>query len=286
MLSGDLTTPSRYSSPHLDYKKKASYKIQHPKLHRCKGLMEQNESPIYQWLSTVDNQEPSHQQKGGKLLSQERCIFQADRHAGEEQEQVIDTVIATGIQRIPRIALEVSDTMHGLGNSATRKRDADCLKQATALSTHETLLESESHKRSRYSYDPRPRYKTREDRYEYKGPSSAVGFQSQPRKGRAKKPRRRRHTMNDDFHAMNVTGNRLTVSLSLEILVAYYLFRLATQQHEPRYIQQRQNLFSKQPPRRYRVDHTQKGRAKLEASQRFCRSRSRFFQDEFPVPKE
>ncbi|KGO75334.1 hypothetical protein PITC_001880 [Penicillium italicum] len=70
---------------------------------------------------------------------------------------------------------------------------------------------NQSRKISRHSYELRPRHKTREDRYEYKGPSSAADTQSQSRKGRGKKSRGRRHTMNDDFHAINVTGNRLTL---------------------------------------------------------------------------
>ncbi|CAG8899021.1 unnamed protein product [Penicillium egyptiacum] len=142
--------------------------------------MESN-NPIYQWLSTVEDQEQT-----------------------ENQEQVKDTALEASIPRI-RIPLEVSDDVRGNGHPASRKRDSDHLKE------NETIPGSESHKRSRNCYELRPRYKTREDRYEYKGPSSAVETQSQSRKGRAKKPRGRRHTMNDDFHAINVTGNRLTL---------------------------------------------------------------------------
>ncbi|KAJ6178852.1 hypothetical protein N7519_009313 [Penicillium mononematosum] len=148
--------------------------------------MESN-NPIYQWLSTVEDQGQT-----------------------ENQEQVKDTALATGIPRI-HIPLETSDDLRANGHSASRKRDSRHLKETKASSTHETIPGSEGHKRSRNCYELRPRYKTREDRYEYKGPSSAVETQSQSRKGRAKKPRGRRHTMNDDFRAINVTGNRLTL---------------------------------------------------------------------------
>ncbi|KZN87263.1 hypothetical protein EN45_058210 [Penicillium chrysogenum] len=148
--------------------------------------MESN-NPIYQWLSTVEDQRQT-----------------------ENQEQVKDTALATGIPRI-HIPLETSDDLRANGHSASRKRDSRHLKETKASSTHDTIPGSEGHKRSRNCYELRPRYKTREDRYEYKGPSSAVETQSQSRKGRAKKPRGRRHTMNDDFRAINVTGNRLTL---------------------------------------------------------------------------
>ncbi|OQE09173.1 hypothetical protein PENVUL_c007G01504 [Penicillium vulpinum] len=130
--------------------------------------------------------------------------------AFENQEQVKDTTLATGIPRI-RIPLEVSDSVCGNGASARKKRDSGHLEQTKTSSTRETIPGNESHKRSRDGYELRPRHKTREDRYEYKGPSSAVEAQSQSRKGRAKKSRGRRHTMNDDFQAINVTGNRLTL---------------------------------------------------------------------------
>ncbi|OQE24135.1 hypothetical protein PENFLA_c010G04036 [Penicillium flavigenum] len=142
---------------------------------------------MYQWLSTVEDQGQT-----------------------ENQEQVKDTALATGMPRI-HTPLETPDDLRANGQSASRKRDSCHLKETKASSTHETIQGSEGHKRSRNCYELRPRYKTREDRYEYKGPSSAVETQSQSRKGRAKKSRGRRHTMNDDFRAINVIGNRLTL---------------------------------------------------------------------------
>ncbi|KAJ5510379.1 hypothetical protein N7453_002482 [Penicillium expansum] len=167
-------------------------------------------NPIHQWLSTVDEQDQSRHQDGGMLLSQEPRCFRANRALADNQDQVKCTALATAIPRI-RIPLEISDSVRGNGHSASRKRDSGHLNETKASPAHEIIPGNENQKRSRHSYELRPRHKTREDCYEYKGPSSAVDTQSQSRKGRGKKSRGRRHTMNDDFHAINVTGNRLTL---------------------------------------------------------------------------
>ncbi|KAJ5780551.1 hypothetical protein N7457_005711 [Penicillium paradoxum] len=168
--------------------------------------MESKDNPIYRWLSTVE-QEQSHRQGEGMALSRGCQIFRANRAPGNKQREMSHEESATSISCIP---LDISDVI-GRGHSNTRKRDASCLEESGAPSTHETILGSESHKRSRNTYELRPRHKTREDRYEYKGPSSALGSQSQPRKGRTKKRACRKHTMNDEFQATNVTGSRLTL---------------------------------------------------------------------------
>ncbi|KAJ5592510.1 hypothetical protein N7537_009414 [Penicillium hordei] len=164
--------------------------------------MESN-NPIYQWLSTVEDQEQSRHQGEG-------MFFHANIALAENHVQVNDTAFAASIPRI-RIPLEISDSALGNGHSASRKRASSHLEETKAPFTHKTIPGNGSHKKSRESYELKPRHKTREDRYEYKGLSSAVETQSQSRKGRTKKPRGRRHTMNDDFHAVNITGNRLTL---------------------------------------------------------------------------
>lgn len=179
----------------------------------------ESKDPIYQWLSSVEDQEQRRHQDGDMMLSQELQNFCAARALVQNQEQVKHTDLATGITRIS-IPLEMPDSVGGNGLSASRKRDSGHLNETKAPSAHAIMPGNESQKRSRHSYELRPRYKTREDRYEYKGPSSAADTQSQSYKGRGKKSRGRRHTMNDDFHAINVTGNRLTVSRLLQILVA------------------------------------------------------------------
>ncbi|GMF76159.1 unnamed protein product [Aspergillus oryzae] len=68
-------------------------------------------------------------------------------------------------------------------------------------------------KKERSGYERRPRYKTKDDHYEYKGKTS------HEKDGRVTKTKRRRsakksrkHTVNDNFHASNVARDRLTVS--------------------------------------------------------------------------
>ncbi|CDM31946.1 unnamed protein product [Penicillium roqueforti FM164] len=135
--------------------------------------------------------------------------------ASENKEQAKDTAPVTSIPQT-RIPFEISDNLRVNGHSASRKRDSGH-KGTKAPSTYETIPRSESHKRSRHSYEIRSRHKTREARYEYKGPSSAVETQSQCRKGRTRKSRGRKHTINDDFHAINITGNRLTLRKNMNL---------------------------------------------------------------------
>ncbi|KAJ1709065.1 ariadne RING finger [Aspergillus flavus] len=67
-------------------------------------------------------------------------------------------------------------------------------------------------KKERSGYERRPRYKTKDDHYEYKGKTS------HEKDGRVTKTKRRRsakksrkHTVNDNFHASNVARDRLTL---------------------------------------------------------------------------
>ncbi|KAI9376301.1 hypothetical protein BJX61DRAFT_490862 [Aspergillus egyptiacus] len=70
-------------------------------------------------------------------------------------------------------------------------------------------------RKEKHGYERIPRSRTKEDRYEYKGKSTRVnsedGTTSQKRKGPKQK---RKHTINEDFHASNVPQNRLTVCCS------------------------------------------------------------------------
>ncbi|KAJ5624174.1 hypothetical protein N7510_000483 [Penicillium lagena] len=64
----------------------------------------------------------------------------------------------------------------------------------------------------RQDYGLKPRHKTREDRYEYKAPTSAAKRASETERPRTKRQRRgRKHTLNDDFQAANVVHSRLTL---------------------------------------------------------------------------
>jgi hypothetical protein len=133
----------------------------------------------------------------------------ADQRTGERQNQ--DTTAALAA-KIPRMQLEVLGDLKGPEHSTFRKRNADQLDTMNASRPEEAVPQSKTHKRCRQGYELGLRHKTRDDHYEYRGPSSALGSQSKAPKQKSKKSRGRRHTMNDDFHAINVTENRLTVS--------------------------------------------------------------------------
>lgn len=61
-------------------------------------------------------------------------------------------------------------------------------------------------KRESHGYERKPRHKTKEDRYEYKAPKKKDN-KNKKRKSRPK----RKHTINESFHAANVAQDRLTV---------------------------------------------------------------------------
>ncbi|EAW09451.1 uncharacterized protein ACLA_036550 [Aspergillus clavatus NRRL 1] len=66
-------------------------------------------------------------------------------------------------------------------------------------------------------YERQPRYKTKEDRYEYKGSNGGnMCKKSSVKKIRSSK-KARKHTINGNFHAPNVSRDRLTVSDNFEL---------------------------------------------------------------------
>jgi hypothetical protein len=60
-------------------------------------------------------------------------------------------------------------------------------------------------------YERRPRHRTRPDRYEYKDPSRTECEKDSRKRERKRSKLKRKHTVNDDFHASNVARSRLTV---------------------------------------------------------------------------
>ncbi|CAG8000974.1 unnamed protein product [Penicillium salamii] len=98
--------------------------------------------------------------------------------------------------KIPDIPLEMSDRRRSY---TSKKRDGHFDETSASPA-------NASRKKPRQNFELKPRHKTREDRYDYK--PNSVEAKSHAKKV---KPRARRHTMNDDFHAMNVTENRLTM---------------------------------------------------------------------------
>lgn len=103
---------------------------------------------------------------------------------------------------------------------------------------------------SKGGYERKPRKKTREDHYEYKGSTSCI--QSKQSRTKAKKSSKlvRRHTINDSFHASNVTRDRLTVCIVLQqardpLLTAW----AATFAPKSRYFQKREDFIASESRR-------------------------------------
>jgi hypothetical protein len=71
-------------------------------------------------------------------------------------------------------------------------------------------------KGSKGGYERKPRNKTKEDRYEYKGSTSRIQRKQSPTKAKKSSKQVRRHTINDNFHASNVPRDRLTVCIVLQ----------------------------------------------------------------------
>ncbi|CAL5866199.1 uncharacterized protein PFLUO_LOCUS406 [Penicillium psychrofluorescens] len=90
-----------------------------------------------------------------------------------------------------------------------------CLRNAQRGSNSRTRGGEDTEKPPGQQYGRKARHKTREDRYEYKAPTSAAKRVSETERPRPKRQRRgRKHTLNDDFQAANVVHSRLTVSTS------------------------------------------------------------------------
>lgn len=137
-----------------------------------------------------------------------QMVKQLTNKTPEKKQQGAGAAVMTGIPLIP---LESPEALRGIRCSTRKKRSVGHLHQSrTSPAPQSPTRDERSSKRARHSYERQPRHKTRDDHYEYKAPSAA-GSRPQPRKGRAKNGRGRKHTLNDDFQAVNVNGNRLTV---------------------------------------------------------------------------
>lgn len=62
-----------------------------------------------------------------------------------------------------------------------------------------------------HGYERRPRRKTKDDRYEYKGRDRRADPERSSKKKKKTVKQSRKHTLNRDFHAPNVSQTRLTV---------------------------------------------------------------------------
>ncbi|KAJ5766892.1 uncharacterized protein N7511_004508 [Penicillium nucicola] len=146
---------------------------------------------IYQWLSSVKDADQT-----------------LDKIAADTKQQGWGV---TAMATTPLISLESPGDLPGITRSTHRKRSIDHRGQSReSLHIQSPTRNQDRNKRARHSYERKPRHKTHDDHYEYKEPSAAA---SRPlvRKGKAKNGHGRKHTLNDDFQAVNVTGNRLTI---------------------------------------------------------------------------
>ncbi|KAL3453498.1 hypothetical protein BJX65DRAFT_302400 [Aspergillus insuetus] len=72
-------------------------------------------------------------------------------------------------------------------------------------------------RKEKNGYERIPRSKTKEDRYEYKGKSSRAKGEGAITRRKTQSKQRRRHTINEDFHASNVPTSRLTLHSALNL---------------------------------------------------------------------
>lgn len=105
------------------------------------------------------------------------------------------------------------------GHGAQIFRRSFRTQQQSSVSLHQRtpLSEIANPKQETHRYERKPRRKTRDDRYEYKGHDHRVDSErSKKQKKTAKQSRR--HTLNRDFHAPNVSQIRLTVCADYQTL--------------------------------------------------------------------
>ncbi|KAJ5769310.1 hypothetical protein N7520_003869 [Penicillium odoratum] len=103
------------------------------------------------------------------------------------------------------------DLVDGLPSLARPSTTRECIQTGISLEHGQISLQ-----KPEPSFDRKPRHKTREDRYEYKGTSASKEL-STAHKDKRKRRRSRKHTMNDVFHAPNVAPKRLTLRGSLNV---------------------------------------------------------------------
>ncbi|KAJ5153331.1 uncharacterized protein N7482_009809 [Penicillium canariense] len=164
--------------------------------------MEDVQNSIFQWLARVP--EDCLVQPGGGMLpciAKYFCVIQeSDTEPGEERSDAAPTAHVGGCH----IALEATDvvpTLHLSGlNKRTRDRDRDQDSQRRI-----------SQQDASHVYQRRPRRKTRENRYEYRRPSSPRQRPSRPHKNPNKRTKGRKHALDAAFHAPNVARERLTL---------------------------------------------------------------------------
>ncbi|CEL07381.1 hypothetical protein ASPCAL10538 [Aspergillus calidoustus] len=153
----------------------------------------EDRSRIRSWLSQADGAET--------------VIPHADNHPSAK-------FIFDGIP-IAKQAVGAGHALQGSQQAAHRQQDpldSGRLEQSNS-GTRPTTRATESHqsRKEKNGYERIPRSKTKQDRYEYKGKSSRVKGESATTRRKAQSKQRRRHNINENFHASNVPTNRLTL---------------------------------------------------------------------------
>ena len=140
-----------------------------------------------------------------------------DKLPGIEDQLRRSTSVKEGSTNLPHLGLpsqQVAHVPHAQGTALGTYKKEPCLESVGPIPCLMSFQKAAGMgKKERTGYERRPRHKTKDDHYEYKGKMY------QERDGRVTKTKRRRsakknrkHTMNDNFHASNVARNRLTVS--------------------------------------------------------------------------
>lgn len=95
----------------------------------------------------------------------------------------------------------------------SRKRPCPTVEKSQRLSGGIELHETPAPPKKCKGYERQPRHKTRADRYECK-PQKSTKDKHPAKKQKTKcSKRKKRSALNEDFHASNVTQNRLTVKV-------------------------------------------------------------------------
>lgn len=171
--------------------------------------MDSANNSIHEWLANVPNDSNASQ----------HVLLQAP---GSSEQQTsgphrIDDGVAPGApgyaEDLPIAAKTHQATAQNPGHETALVCDKRTREGPMGIEDGLDLLTKGKKRKREDIFERRPRHKTREDRYEYKGSNIHNQHQSSS-KGRTRKRKRqsRWHTMNDEFHASNVARERLTVS--------------------------------------------------------------------------
>ncbi|KAL2846962.1 hypothetical protein BJY01DRAFT_247023 [Aspergillus pseudoustus] len=99
-------------------------------------------------------------------------------------------------------------------DSLEHERDEQSHNNAQPISKRTDSRQSRIEKNG---YKRIPRSKTKADRYQYKGKNAQGKHECETTQKKTRSKQRRRHTINEDFHASNVPTSRLTLRSPLNL---------------------------------------------------------------------